>query len=126
MHKWLALAMFLCAAVLVAGVSRAAVLLTEPVTVRLKNEHVRVLEVRLKPGEKVAQHSHPSRVVFSLSPYTMKFTYPDGGTSTRERKGGEVTWREPETHAAENVGSTEFHVMVVEIIPTKENADAGR
>jgi quercetin dioxygenase-like cupin family protein len=32
--------------------------------VLLENEHVRVLEYRLKPGEKESMHSHPAGIVY--------------------------------------------------------------
>jgi quercetin dioxygenase-like cupin family protein len=46
--------------------------------VLLENERVRVLEYRLKPGEKEAMHSHPAGVVYVLSGAKLKFTYSDG------------------------------------------------
>ena len=42
--------------------------------VLLENEQVRVLEYRLKPGEKEAMHSHSAGVVYVLSGAKMKFT----------------------------------------------------
>lgn len=87
----------------------------EPVTIRLENEFVKVFEVRLPPGGKVGQHSHPARVTFPQAPYTMKFSYPDGTSNVLVRKGGEVAWLDATTHSAENIGTTEFHVLGVEV-----------
>lgn len=87
----------------------------EPVTIRLENEFVRVFEARLPPGGKVPMHSHPARVTRSLAPYKMKFSYPDGTSKILERKGGEVAWHEATSHSAENIGTTEFWVMGVEV-----------
>lgn len=87
----------------------------EPVTIRFENEFVRVFEARLPPGGKVPMHSHPARVTRSLAPYKMKFSYPDGTSKVLDRKGGEVAWHEATSHAAENIGTTEFHVMGVEV-----------
>lgn len=87
----------------------------EPVTIRFENEFVRVFEARLPPGGKVPMHDHPARVTRSLAPYKMKFTYPDGTSKILDRKGGEVAWHEGTSHAAENIGTTEFHVMGVEV-----------
>ena len=47
-------------------------------TVRLDNARVRVLEFRLKPGEKEVMHSHPEGVVFALADATVKTFLPDG------------------------------------------------
>ncbi len=60
-------------------------------------------------------HSHPAYVVYAVSDFKVKFTYPDGKTAELEGKAGEAVWREAETHAAENVGTTELHVLNVEL-----------
>ena len=56
-------------------------------TVKFENDRVRVLEYRLKPGEKEPMHSHPAGVVYYLSDSTARATLPDGtsteGTGTR-------------------------------------------
>jgi len=83
--------------------------------VLLENDRVRVLEFRLKPGEKDPMHSHPSMIVYFLSSFKLKFTLPDGKTTDAEGKPGGVLWSEAVTHAPENVGTTEAHVLVVEL-----------
>src|ERR1700720_3585837 len=78
--------------------------------VPLENDQVRVLEYRLKAGEKEPMHSHPAGVVYVLSGAKLKFSYPDGRTEERAAATtGETIWREPTTHAVENVGDTEAH-----------------
>src|SRR6266853_3720886 len=74
--------------------------------VLLENDQVRVLEYRPKAGEKEAMHSHPAGVVYVLSGATLKFSYPDGGTEERAAATGEAIWRDPVTHAVENIGKT--------------------
>ena len=44
--------------------------------VLLENDEVRVLEYRLKPGQKEPIHSHPAGVVYVLSGAALKFSYP--------------------------------------------------
>src|SRR5437763_11511823 len=73
----------------------------------LENDRVRVLEYRLKPGEKEAMHSHPAGVVYVLSGGTLEFTYPDGPTEEKAAGAGETIWRNPVTYAVENIGKTE-------------------
>jgi len=77
--------------------------------VLLENDQVRVLEYRLKAEEKEAMHSHPTGVVCVLSGAKLKFSYPDGRTEERAAATGETIWREPTTHAVENIGDTEVH-----------------
>jgi quercetin dioxygenase-like cupin family protein len=83
--------------------------------VLLENEQVRVLEYRLKPGEKEPLHSHPAGVVYVLSGAKLKFSYPDGRTEERPAAAGETIWRDPVTHAVENVGNTEAHAIAVDL-----------
>lgn len=83
--------------------------------VLLENDQVRVLEYRLKPGEKEPMHSHPAGIVYSFSDGRMRSTMPDGKSQEGERKAGEVHWRDPITHSAENTGDTEIHVLAVEL-----------
>jgi len=83
--------------------------------VLLENDQVRVLDARMKPGEKVAMHSHPPNVVYFLTDGKIKITYPDGKTEEREVKAGVAGWSEGVTHAAENVGTTEFHELQIEL-----------
>ena len=81
--------------------------------VLLDNDQVRVLEVRVPPGQKIATHSHPANVVYYLSDYKLNVTTPDGKTAVREGKAGTAVWLGPLTHAVENVGTTEFHIVQV-------------
>jgi beta-alanine degradation protein BauB len=83
--------------------------------VLLDNEHVRVLEYRLKPGETEPMHSHPAGIVYLFGEAKLKITYPDGRTEVNTVSPGETYWREPVTHMAENVGDTEVHAIAVEL-----------
>jgi quercetin dioxygenase-like cupin family protein len=84
--------------------------------VLLENEQVRVLEYRLKPGEKEPMHSHRNDgVVYVLSGGTLKFSYPDGRTEEKTATAGETIWREPVTHAVENIGKTEAQVIAIDL-----------
>jgi quercetin dioxygenase-like cupin family protein len=83
--------------------------------VLLENDQVRVLEARMKPGEKVAMHSHPANVAYFMNDGKIKITLPDGKTEVREVKAGVAVWSEAVTHAAENVGTTEFHELQIEL-----------
>src|SRR3981189_1727545 len=83
--------------------------------VLLENDQVRVLEYRLKAGEKEPMHSHPAGVVYVLSDAKPKFSYPDGKTEERAAATGETFWREQITHAVENVGDTEAHAIAIDL-----------
>jgi beta-alanine degradation protein BauB len=83
--------------------------------VLLNNAHVRVLDGRIKPGQKIPMHASPNRVLYAITPGTAKLTGSDGKTTTVRRKAGEVWWRDAESIAVENTGKAEIHTLVVEL-----------
>lgn len=87
----------------------------DDVKVLIDNDRVRVLEVRHKPGAKEPMHSHPAYVAVFLNATRLKVTTPDGKTTEKDRKAGEVLWSGPVTHAVENVGTADQHVIVIEL-----------
>jgi quercetin dioxygenase-like cupin family protein len=89
----------------------------------LENALVRVLKVHIKPGEKVAMHSHPAGTLYYQSDAKLKITYPDGKTEEREVKAGTAAWSEAVTHAAENVGATELHEVHTELKETAKKSE---
>ena len=83
--------------------------------VAVDNASVRVLDIHLKPGEKVPMHSHPAYLIVAFDTCKARFTGPDGKAVEAEVKAGEVMWRAGETHAVENLGAGDCHVLNVEI-----------
>jgi hypothetical protein len=83
--------------------------------VRLENAYVRVLEYHSEPGEKEAMHFHPPGVVYSLSDSAVRVTDRQGHTEELHLHAGEVTWRNKTWHASENTGTTEIHVIAIEL-----------
>ena len=83
--------------------------------VLLENDQVRVLEYHLKPGEKEPMHTHPAGVVYIFGDVKMKTSYPDGRTEEFAGGAGEAHWRDPVTHALENIGTTEAHSLAIDV-----------
>ena len=83
--------------------------------VLLENDQVRVLEYRLKPGEKEPMHTHVGGALYIFGDAKMRTTYPDGRTSESSGGAGEAHWRNPVTHAIENIGTTEAHALAVDL-----------
>jgi beta-alanine degradation protein BauB len=82
----------------------------------LENDQVRVMEIRLKPGEKAPMHNHPnSHVVYVVKDARFKLAFPDGKSSEFELKAGQTLWMEPGPHSAENIGNSDGHNLVVEL-----------
>jgi quercetin dioxygenase-like cupin family protein len=80
----------------------------------LENDQVRVVDYRDKPGARTKPHHHRPFVLYVLSPFKRKLTFPDGTTKEREFKTGEVFWMDDQVHIGHNVGTTESHALIVE------------
>src|ERR1700736_5830632 len=81
----------------------------------LNNEKARVLDVRLKPGQKSPMHSHPDYIIYALSGGTAQFWDAQGKTSKMTLRPGQCAWRNGESHAVQNIGKTTIHVLNIEI-----------
>ncbi|MFN2623413.1 MAG: cupin domain-containing protein [Chthoniobacterales bacterium] len=92
-----------------------AVVNAKTVKVKFENEKVRVLEAELPPGTKEAVHSHPAYVIYVMAGGKVRNYTADGKTTETELKTGDVLYREPLTHAAENIGTTTMHFILVEL-----------
>ena len=111
--RWIATVAIAASAVLVT--MRAVDSQRGGLAVRFENDRVRVLELRLKPGEREAMHTHPQYVLYALTDYRVKNTTADGTVRVFDRKRGDVFWGEPVTHGGENVGDTEIRAVIVEL-----------
>ncbi|MCL4370164.1 MAG: cytoplasmic protein [Chloroflexi bacterium] len=87
---------------------------SEMAKVLLENDRVRMVEVRIKAGETLPMHSHPSYIIYSFNPGRFQFTTQDGRTEIVEYDGGQTVWRDAETHEVENIGTTESRALVIE------------
>lgn len=83
--------------------------------VLLENDRVRVLDFQLKKGAREDFHAHPAAVTYVLTPFKIRFTFPDGSTRIREAKVGEVFYGDALTHASENIGDTDAHGLLIEM-----------
>src|SRR5262245_48756398 len=81
----------------------------------VENEHVRVLDFQLKKGAKETTHMHPAHVVYVLTGFKIRFTFPDGNTAIRETKDGDVLYSDAVAHASENIGQTDASGILVEL-----------
>jgi hypothetical protein len=89
----------------------------QKLAVKFENNQVRVLELRLKPGEGEGFHAHPQYLLYALTDYRVKNTSADGTSKIFERKAGDIFWGEPITHKGENVGNTDVRALIVELKP---------
>jgi quercetin dioxygenase-like cupin family protein len=85
------------------------------VALKLDNPRARVYEVTLKPGEKENTHSHPAYVIYIIEGGKIRNHMADGTVTEAEFKAGDVFYRDPLTHWAENIGKTTLRIVVVEL-----------
>ena len=98
---------------------------TEHHKLLLENETVRVLETRIRPGERTAVHSHPWPAVQYVASFSDFIRYdPDGKVLADSRSmankpaPGAALWSPPvPLHYIQNVGATDLLVVAVEIKP---------
>jgi quercetin dioxygenase-like cupin family protein len=85
------------------------------IALKLDNARVRVLEATLKPGDKEKTHSHPTYIVYVIEGGKVRNHASDGTVSEAEFKKGDVLYRDPLTHWAENIGNTTIRLVLVEL-----------
>jgi quercetin dioxygenase-like cupin family protein len=96
-------------------------------SVRLENERVRVLDFRLKPGEKEAMHSHASGVAYIVGSAKVRTSFPDGASVEGDLTAGDVHWREKTVmHTVENIGDTEAHAIIVELKDVRSKTQSAK
>jgi quinol monooxygenase YgiN/quercetin dioxygenase-like cupin family protein len=83
--------------------------------VMILNDQVRVMDFQLKRGAREVMHMHPAHVLYVLTGFKIRFTFPDGSTKVRETKAGDVLYSEAVTHSPENIGDTDAHGILVEL-----------
>ena len=83
----------------------------------LDNEQVRVFRSWREPGATEPMHEHvgAGRAVVLLTDLHAKVRMPDGKSVDQEGKAGDLFWTGPITHAAKNVGTAKFEMIVVEV-----------
>ena len=92
-----------------------AVVNSKTIRVKFENDRVRVLEATLPPGVKEQVHSHPAYVIYVVEGGRYRNYASDGKVTEGEFKTGDVIFREPITHSAENIGDKPMHFILVEL-----------
>jgi len=88
---------------------------SKTIALKLENPRVRVLEATLKPGDKEQTHSHPAYVIYVIEGGKFRNHATDGTVTDGEFKNGDVIYRDPVTHWAENIGDTTIRLVLVEL-----------
>ncbi len=83
--------------------------------VLFENDVIRVLEVTVKPGAKVAMHTNPENVNYIVKPGTLRLIDPDGSAVDIVLAERQVIPAPVGRHAVENVGATEVRTICIEL-----------
>lgn len=89
--------------------------LIETQKVVLENTFVRVIDVRVPAGFAEKLHSHGRGVTVALTDYDNETRAPGAAWVKSHTKTGDVKWADPVSHEARNTGTTEQHVIRVEL-----------
>ncbi len=82
----------------------------------LENEHVRVLEYALKPGEKDTPHTHPVKSSYVVSGGKLKVYLENGEVAIANEDAGTASWRDyVGKHYIESIGNTTVIIVITEI-----------
>ena len=79
-----------------------------------ENDRVRVLEYRDKPGARTSPHRHPDSVMYTLSAFERRLLHGDQHRDVR-MEAARVNWIAAQEHSGENIGSTDSHVLFIEL-----------
>jgi hypothetical protein len=79
-----------------------------------ENDRVRVLEYRDAPGDRTSPHHHPDSVMYTLSSFERRLVHGDRETDV-QMSAGRAAWLSEQDHCGENIGTTETHVLFVEL-----------
>src|SRR5712692_528300 len=71
----------------------------------LENELVRVIEIKMRKGQRIPMHSHNKGLYYSLNKGKIRSTDEHGKSRVFDVKKGELSWSEKgDSHAVENLG----------------------
>ena len=83
--------------------------------IAFENMFVRVLEVRVRPGSIEPRHRHPHGLSVYLARQDTRITVDGRAPQVTHREAGSFAWSDAVIHTVENVGSTEMHVLRIEL-----------
>jgi quercetin dioxygenase-like cupin family protein len=83
--------------------------------ITFENTFVRVLDVRIPAGKIEQRHRHPHGLSVYLTDWDAKVTVDGQAPQVNQRKSGTVAWSDALIHTVQNVGTTEGHVIRVEL-----------
>lgn len=93
--------------------------------VLLENEHVRVVEYSIRPGEQDQIHTHPPKASYTVEGGLLRIVFEDGASLIDTTNVGDASWSgERPKHFAANVGTTPVRIVLFEIKQAADRAPA--
>lgn len=90
-----------------------------------ENDHVRVIEKKLAPGEKDAMHRSSPGWYYVKKSGSLRVKFEDGEVEIWEGAEGQSGWLEADApHTYENLGKTTLEMVIVEIKSASKSAAA--
>jgi quercetin dioxygenase-like cupin family protein len=80
--------------------------------VEYEDSRIRVVRLRIAPGESLPMHDRPARIVIALTSSEVRQTGPDGNTRTMQVTAGKIAWSGPGRRAVTNMASPLANVIV--------------
>ncbi|MEN7550201.1 hypothetical protein AAG747_19935 [Rapidithrix thailandica] len=77
------------------------------VTVKFENDHLKITEITLAPGQETKMHNGINRLVYSLNNYKILYIQEDGSEMMEDMQEGNILWHDPDMHAFRNIGVSE-------------------
>ncbi len=95
------------------------------VKVLYEDDHIRILEVKSKPGAVEDWHGHPGYFVYALTDGKLKISLPDGTSRVAEFKKGRNVRLDPvKRHKGENISGKLIELLLVELKDTRPMAQS--
>ena len=86
-------------------------------TVLCENDHVRIVEHSMQPGDSEPMHTHPEMLAYIMEGSKLVVTESDGTANEVELTKGEFQQLPNWTHSIKNIGDTPLHTLLVELKP---------
>jgi quercetin dioxygenase-like cupin family protein len=82
-----------------------------------ENEHVRIVEHSMQPGDSEPMHTHPEKLAYIMESSKLLVTESNGTTNEVDLTKGEFQQLPTWTHSIKNIGDTPLHTLLVELKP---------
>lgn len=82
----------------------------------LDNEHTRVIEVILNPGQRLPGHDGLNRIVYSLTSYELEYRSGPAERSNVTFDEGDVNWYEAGQYSVANIGDSPARFIIFEFL----------